>query len=74
MDSDVSLEDFANRPRGGRAWADDLPDEVFNQIWDALHGTTGIGKVTIAKWLRKLGYEDATQGRVDVVMIRERRT
>ena len=74
MDSEPSLADFANRPRGGRAWADDLPDDVFNQMWDALHNTSGIGKVTIAKWLRKLGYEDATQGRVDAVLARERRT
>ena len=73
MASDVSLADFANRPRGGRAWADDLPDDVFNQIWDALHSTSGIGKVTVAKWLRALGYEDATQGRVDAVMSRGRR-
>ena len=55
MASDVSLADFANRPKNGKAWIDDLPDEIFNQIWDARH-TGNIGKETSAAWLRALGY------------------
>ena len=43
MASNISLADFANRPKDGRAWVDDLPDDVFNELWDALHNDTGIG-------------------------------
>ena len=73
MASNISLADFANRPRGGRAWVDDLPDDVFNQLWDAMHGDTGIGKETATSWLKTLGYDDVTTGRVATVMSRERR-
>ena len=31
MASDISLADFANRPKNGKAWIDDLPDEIFNR-------------------------------------------
>ena len=73
MASDISLADFANRPKGGRAWVDDLSDDVFNQLWDAMHGDTGIGKETATGWLKALGYDDVTTGRVGTVMSRERR-
>ena len=73
MASDISLADFANRPKGGRAWVDDLSDDVFNQLWDAMHGNTGIGKDTATGWLKALGYDDVTVGRVGTVMSRERR-
>ena len=73
MASDISLADFANRPKSGRAWIDDLPDQVFNELWDALHGDTGIGKDTATSWLKALGYDDVTTGRVGTVMSRERR-
>ena len=72
MASDVSLADFANRPKTGRAWIDDLPDEIFNQIWDGRH-YGGIGKEKAAAWLRTLGYTDVTAGRVETVLTRERR-
>ena len=73
MASDISLVDFANRPRKGRAWVDDLPDDVFNQIWDVLHTDINIGKVTVSEWLKSIGYEGASQGRVQAVTSRERR-
>ena len=73
MASNISLADIANRPRGGRAWVDDLSDDVFNQLWDAMHGNTGIGKDTATGWLKALGYDDVTVGRVGTVMSRERR-
>ena len=73
MASDISLADFANRPKSGRAWADDLPDGVFNELWDALHGDSGIGTHTGARWLQSLGYTDATMGKVGTVRDRERR-
>ena len=67
------MADFANRPRSGRAWVDDLPDDVFNELWDAIHGDSGIGSLTAAKWLVSLGYTDASMGRVATVRDRERR-
>ena len=70
--SDISLADFANRPKNGKAWIDDLPDDVFNQIWDARHEGT-VGKELIANWLHSIGYADATPGRVETVMFRGRR-
>ena len=72
MASDISLADFADRPKNGKAWIDDLPDDVFNQIWDGRHGGR-IGKEMAAAWLRSLGYMDVTAGRVEMVMTRERR-
>ena len=73
MASDISLVAFANRPKSGRAWADDLPDDVFNELWDALRRGTGIGKDTAARWLHSLGYTDVTTGKVGTVRDRERR-
>ena len=73
MASNISLADFANRPKDGRAWIDDLPHDVFNELWDALHGDTGIGKDTAARWLHSLGYTDVTTGKVGTVRDRERR-
>ena len=32
MESDISLEEFANRPKIAPAWVDALPDELFNQL------------------------------------------
>ena len=70
--SDISLADFANRPKNGKAWIDDLPDDVFNQVWDARHGGS-VGKELINHWMQSIGYADATPGRVETVMFRERR-
>ena len=72
MASDISLADFADRPKNGRAWIDDLPDDIFNQVWDGRHSGT-VGKDTTTAWLRTLGYEDVTAGRVETVLARERR-
>ena len=72
MASDISLAEFANRPKNGRAWIDDLPDDLFNQIWDGRH-TGHIGKEMATAWVRMLGYEDDTAGRVETIMARERR-
>lgn len=72
MASDISLADFANRPQSGKAWVDDLPDDVYNQVWDARHSGS-IGKQTVALWLRSIGFDDATEGRVETVLTRERR-
>ena len=67
--SNISLADFANRPK---EWVDDLPDDVFNQVWDARHGGD-IGKQCVSTWLQSIGYTDATPGRVETVQFRERR-
>ena len=72
MASDISLADFADRPQSGKAWIDDLPDDVFNQVWDARH-TGSVGKQTVALWLQNIGYTDATCGRVETVLSRARR-
>jgi len=45
---------------------------VFNQVWDARHGGS-VGKELINRWLQNIGYVDATPGRVETVMFRERR-
>ena len=70
--SDISLADFANRPKDVKGWVDDLPDDVFNQVWDARHGGD-IGKQCVSTWLQSIGYTDATPGRVETVQFRERR-
>jgi hypothetical protein len=72
MASELSLADYASRPKNGRGWVDDLPDDIFNQIWDARH-TGHIGKEMTAGWLRMLGYDGATAGRVETILVRERR-
>jgi hypothetical protein len=72
--SEQSLKDFASL-RDGKvgAWVDTLPDDIFNQAWDALAVVGGIGKVTITHWLHSIGYTDATQGKVSAILTRERR-
>lgn len=72
MASEVSLVNYASRTRQGKAWVDSLPDEVFNQVWDGRHGGT-VGKSMAASWLRSLGYDDASVGKVETVLTRERR-
>ena len=72
MASDTSLEEFANRPKRMPAWADSLPDDVYNQLWDAMRSNS-VGKEMACQWLKSLGYEDATPGMVRGVMNRERR-
>ncbi len=74
MASEISLTEFASAQsnRTG-AWVDSLPDEIFNQAWDALSTSGGIGKVTITTWLKSIGYTDATQGKVSTLLARERR-
>ena len=67
-----TLVEFASARREFHAWVDELPDDVFNQIWDGAHGGR-IGKEMAAAWLRSLGYADVTAGRVQTVMTRERR-
>ena len=45
MDSNQSLEDFASsREVRVGAWVDTLPDDVFNQAWDALSKAGAAGK------------------------------
>jgi hypothetical protein len=72
MASEVSLADYAGRPKNGKGWVDDLPDDVFNQVWDGRH-TGNIGKHKVAEWLRKLGYHGATASKVETILVRERR-
>ena len=74
MASEKTLEEFAtSQPSSYGAWCDTLPDDIFNQIWDALSIRGGVGKVTAAKWLQSIGYPDATQGKVQAILTRERR-
>ena len=71
-----SLQDFVltQKPTKKTAWIESLPDEIFNEVWDAMHDVENtVGKTTIAKWLQSIGYKDATGGRVDAVLIRDRR-
>lgn len=72
MASELSLAEYANRSKRGKGWIDDLPDDVFNQVWDGRHSGM-YGKDTIAAWLRAQGYTDVTPGRVETIMARERR-
>lgn len=73
VDDVVSLVKFASRKRHFHGWVDDLPDKIFNQVWDAVNAEVGIGTLTISHWLRSLGYEDATASRINTVTRRERR-
>ena len=74
LDSKQSLEEFASsREVKMGAWVDTLPDDIFNQAWDALSKAGGIGKVTITHWLQSIGFADATQGKVSTILTRERR-
>jgi len=72
MASEVSLADYAVSPKNGKAWVDDLPDDVFNQVWDGRHQGK-VGKDTAAAWLRTLGFVDVTPGKVETILCRERR-
>ncbi len=75
--SHISLEEFAkDKTSTIGAWVDDLPDNIFNEIWDAFSTPAGqrkFGKVVICEWLHSLGYEGATQGKLHAVTTRERR-
>ena len=74
MDSKQSLEEYASSRSGlVGAWVDSLPDDIFNQAWDALATAGGIGKTTVTKWLHSIGYTDASQGKVSAITSRERR-
>ena len=71
-----SLRDFVATQRRTMktAWIEGLPDDIFNEVWDAIHDPDApVGKVTAAKWLQSLGYKEATGGRLDAMLIRERR-
>ena len=72
MASELSLADYAGRPQSGSAWIDDRPDDVFPQVWDGRH-VGNIGKETAAAWLRTLGFDGASPGKVETIMARERR-
>ena len=76
MSKEMSLQDFLEKQTRtmATAWVETLPDDIFNQLWDAFHDTNNpVGKVTACKWLHSLGYTDATAGRLDAILIRERR-
>ena len=71
---DSSLTEFARSlDRGGWAWHYTLPDDLFNEIWDAMHANSGIGEMTVLAWLRDKGYVDATEGRIKKIRSAERR-
>jgi len=76
MSEELSLKDFLEQQTRttSTAWVETLPDDIFNQLWDAFHDSDfPVGKVTAAKWLHSIGYKDATGGRLDAMFIRERR-
>ena len=76
MSKEMSLQDFLEKQTRtmATAWVETLPDDIFNQLWDAFHDTNNpVGKVTAAKWLHSIGYPEATAGRLDAILIRERR-
>ena len=69
-----SLEEFASDGRKlPGAWIDTLPDEIYNQVWDALNTDIPIGKIIITRWLHSEGYSDATQGKIAAILTRDRR-
>jgi len=73
MASEISLADYAGSRYGaGKGWVDDLPDDIFNQVWDGRH-VAHVGKEKTAAWLRSLGYNDATASKVETILVRERR-
>jgi hypothetical protein len=73
----ITLEEFAkDKTSTIGAWIDDLPDDIFNEVWDAFAAPAGsrrYGKVVICEWLLSMGYEGATQGKLHAVTTRERR-
>ena len=69
-----SLEEFASDGRKlPGAWIDTLPDEIYNQVWDALNTDIPIGKIIITRCLHSEGYPDATQGKIAAILTRDRR-
>ena len=69
-----SLEEFASEGRKlPGAWIDTLPDELYNQVWDALNTDLPIGKIIITRWSHSEGYPDATQGKIAAILTRDRR-
>ena len=60
----MSLEDFVEQ-YGGRpttAWADaTLPDDIKQQIYD----TPTVGARKIVRWLWAMGYEEATDSKIE---------
>ena len=76
MSEELSLKDFLEKQTRimSTAWIETLPDYIYNKLWDAFHASeNSIGKVTAAKWLHSIGYPEATAGRIDAILIRERR-
>ena len=76
MSKEMSLHDFLQKQTRtmSTAWIESLPDYIYNQLWDAFHDSeNSIGKVTASKWLDSIGYPEATAGRIDAILIRERR-
>lgn len=68
--SPVTLAEFAAIPRNRRLprWSDCLSDDVVEQIM-----ASGEKESEITQWLQKIGYPDATVGKVrTLVMDRER--
>lgn len=48
------------RRTGPRAYCDTLPDDIQEQILRSEHVTTTV----VCRWLRSLGYEDATVAKI----------
>lgn len=61
----VSLADFAKArgaQHGGTSWMETLPPDILEEAkagWRA-----GLRLTPITEWLKSLGYEDATEGKV----------
>jgi len=73
--SKQTLQEFVNTSeRTFSGWSDQLPDDVFNQAWDALNDpSSGVGENTVMKWLVSLGYTGATANKVKRLRSIERR-
>ena len=72
---DKTLKEFVDTTdRSFSGWSDQLPDDVFNQAWDALNDpASGIGEHTVMKWLVSLGYTGGTPNKVKRLRSLERR-
>jgi hypothetical protein len=72
---DKTLKEFIDtNQRTFSGWSDQLPDDVFNQAWDALNDpSSGIGENTVMKWLVSLGYTGGTPNKVKRLRSLERR-
>jgi hypothetical protein len=57
-----SLADFAKEQVANRAtsWADALPEEIQRQVVEA-----EVSVRTVVAWLHSIGYEEATDSRID---------